>query len=89
MLMRDLVVEAAKVALTEGYRFDQSLVELTEEICRSTASNISSMLQDIRAGRRTEIDMISGEIARRADLASLPTPRTRVITQLVRALETR
>jgi len=89
MLMRDLVVEAAKVASTEGYRFDQSLVELTEDICRSSASNISSMLQDIRAGRRTEIDMISGEIARRADLASLPTPRTRVITQLVRALEAR
>lgn len=86
-LMRDLVVEAAKVASTEGYRFSQSLVESTEDVCRKTASNISSMLQDIRAGKPTEIDAISGEILRRAQLASLPAPRTRVVYQLVRGLE--
>ncbi|MBP8128624.1 MAG: ketopantoate reductase family protein [Candidatus Hydrogenedentes bacterium] len=86
-LMRDLVVEAAKVASTEGYRFGQSLIEAAEDVCRATASNISSMLQDVRAGKPTEIDAISGEILRRAQLASLPAPRTRVIYQLVRGLE--
>ena len=88
-LMRDLVVEAAKIAATEGYRFEYSLVERAEDICRETAANISSMLQDIRAGRKTEIDAISGEIIRRAELASLPTPRTRVVWQLVKGLESR
>lgn len=87
-LMRDLIVEAAKVASTEGYRFEHSLVELTEDICRETATNISSMLQDIRAHRKTEIETISGEIIRRAGLASLPVPRTRVIYQLIKSLET-
>jgi len=86
-LMRDLVVEAAKVAATEGYRFDRSLVENAEEICRVTSANFSSMLQDVRAGKRTEIDAISGEIVRRAQIASLPTPRTRVVWQLVKGLE--
>jgi len=88
-LMRDLVVEAAKVASTEGYRFDHSLIELTEEVCRNTSENISSMLQDIRNGKQTEIENISGEILRRAQIASLPTPRTRVVYQLVRGLECR
>jgi len=88
-LMRDLVVEAAKVASTEGYRFSHSLVELAEETCRRTADNVCSMLQDIRNGKLTEIDNISGEILRRAQIASLPTPRTRVIYQLVRGLERR
>jgi 2-dehydropantoate 2-reductase len=88
-LMRDLVVEAAKVASTEGYRFEKSLVEVTEEVCQATATNISSMLQDIRNGKRTEIDAISGEVLRRAQLAALPTPRTRVVAQLVRGLEYR
>lgn len=87
MLMRDLVVEAAKVASTEGYRFEHSLVEFAEDICRQTASNFSSMLQDIRAGRSTEIEAISGEIIRRAEMASLPTPRTRVIYELIKGLE--
>ena len=89
MLMRDLVVEAAKVASTEGYRFDRSLVEHAETVCRETATNISSMLQDVRAGRKTEIEAISGEIMRRGDLASLPTPRTRMIYQLIRSIEAR
>jgi 2-dehydropantoate 2-reductase len=88
-LMRDLVVEAAKVASTEGYRFEKSLVEIAEEICEATAENISSMLQDVRAGKHTEIEAISGEILRRAQLASLPTPRTRVVYQLMRGLESR
>lgn len=88
-LMRDLVVEAVKVAATEGYRFEHSLVEAAEAVCETTRDNISSMLQDIRAGKRTEIEAISGEVIRRAQAASLPTQRTRVIYQLVRGLERR
>lgn len=88
-LMRDLVVEAAKVAATEGYRFEYSLVERAEEVCTATSENISSMLQDIRRHKRTEIEAISGEILRRAQAASLPTPRTRVVYQLVKSLEQR
>ena len=88
-LMRDLVVEAAKVASTEGYRFDHSLVEVAEGLCEQTSDNICSMLQDIRAGKQTENDAIGGEILRRAQIASLPTPRTRVVYQLLRGLENR
>lgn len=86
-LLRSLVVEAVKVAATEGYRFERSLVEHAEDVCEQTATNISSMLQDVRAGRKTEIDAISGEILRRADLASLPCPRTRVMYQLLKGME--
>ena len=88
-LLRDLVLEATKVAATEGYRFQQSLVEAAEQLCRQTKDNISSMLQDVRNHKKTEIRAISGEILRRGQAASLPTPRTRVIYQLVRGLENR
>ncbi len=86
-LMRDLSIEATRVAVAEGYRFEYSLVEKTEQICEITRENISSMLQDVRKGKRTEIDAISGEILRRAQKTLTPTPRTRVVYQLVRALE--
>ncbi|MBI5091065.1 MAG: 2-dehydropantoate 2-reductase [Candidatus Hydrogenedentes bacterium] len=88
-IMRDLVVEAVKVAATEGYRFNYSMVEKVEEVCRETGENISSMLQDIRAGRMTESDALSGEILRRGQLANLPTPRTRMVWQLIKSLEQR
>ncbi len=88
-LMRDLVVEAVKVASTEGYRFERSLVEVAEATCAETKDNISSMLQDVRASRKTEIDAISGEIVRRAQHSALPTPRTRVVWQLLKGMEQR
>lgn len=86
-LMRDLVVESVKVATLEGYRFPYSLVERVEEVCRETANNVSSMLQDIRAQRRTEIDAISGELLRRGQLAGIQMPKTRAVWQLVKGLE--
>lgn len=88
-LLRDLVMEATKVASTEGYRFTRSLAEAAEVLCRATSENLSSMLQDIRNGRRTEIEALSGEILRRAQAAALPVPRTRVVYQLVKGLESR
>ncbi|HOL18807.1 MAG TPA: 2-dehydropantoate 2-reductase [Candidatus Hydrogenedens sp.] len=88
-LLRELVAEASKVAGTEGYRFSRSMIEYAEETCELTANNISSMLQDIRNGRKTEIEAISGEIMRRGTSAFLTTPRTRTVYQLVRSLEQR
>ncbi|MFO7976316.1 MAG: 2-dehydropantoate 2-reductase [Candidatus Hydrogenedentota bacterium] len=88
-LMRDLVVESVKVASTEGYRFPYSLVEETEELCRKFPHSVSPMLQDIRAGKPTEIESLSGEVLRRAQVAALPVPRTRVIYQLLRGMESR
>ncbi len=86
-LMRDLVVEAVKVATSEGYKFPYSMIERTEEICRLTRDNFSSMLQDLRTGRKTEIDAICGEILERAQIAGVPTPRMRVVWQLIKAIE--
>lgn len=88
-LMRDLVVEATKTAGTEGYRFAHSLVETTEEKCSASPDLMPRMARDIQAGSKTEVDEISGEILRRAQTAALPTPRTRVVWQMVKALERR
>ena len=88
-LMRDLVVEAVKVAGTEGYRFDRSLVEQAEAVCAQAKDSISSTLRDVRASRKTEADAISGEIVRRAQQSALPTPRTRVVWQLLKGMEQR
>lgn len=88
-LMRDLVVEAVKVAATEGYRFSTSLVDETDRICRESGEFDSLALRDIRSHKRTEIDAISGEIIRRGQLGALPTPRTRVMYQLIKGLERR
>ena len=52
-----------------------------------TAANRSSMLQDVRKGRPTEIDWINGEVARRGRGHHVPTPVNDALLQLVEVLE--
>lgn len=51
----------------------------------STESHLSSMLQDLARGKETEIESITGQVIRRADLLSLPVPVNRVVYELVKA----
>jgi 2-dehydropantoate 2-reductase len=53
-------------------------------VIENTAANDSSMLQDVRAKRRTEIDAISGYVA---DRATEPVPITETLRDLLRAWE--
>ncbi|MCC7355534.1 MAG: 2-dehydropantoate 2-reductase [Anaerolineae bacterium] len=60
-----------------------------EEVCRATAANLSSMLQDVRRGSRTEIDAINGALVSAAAAAGLAAPVNRLLWHLVRAREGR
>jgi 2-dehydropantoate 2-reductase len=53
-----------------------------------TASHESSMLQDIRRGKRTEIDALNGALVRLGVEAGLPATANWTITELVKAKET-
>jgi len=82
-VMEEAVREAVRAAAARGIHFpeDEALAQ-AKEVARRTAGNRSSMLADILAGRRTEIDYINGAIA-----AMAPAPVNRVLADLVRALE--
>jgi 2-dehydropantoate 2-reductase len=45
------------------------------------------MLQDVEAGRRTEIDTLNGAIVRHADAQGIDVPVNRAVTSLVRGWE--
>jgi len=82
-LMEAAVSEAVRVAAGQGISFDEAEIqERVKEVARLTAENRSSMLQDMLAGGRTEIDYINGAIARLGN-----APINRALCDLVRALE--
>jgi len=89
-MMRQLALETAQVARAEK-------IELTfadpaaaaEEVARRTATNHSSMLQDVERGAPTEIDAICGAVVQIAQKHNLATPANWACWQLVRALRPR
>jgi 2-dehydropantoate 2-reductase len=48
-----------------------------------TGANRSSMLQDVEAGRPTEIDAISGAVVREAERHGVAAPMNQAMTLLV------
>lgn len=86
-LMRTLLEEGLSVSRklqikTADHLFDQLL-----SVCKQTANNQSSMLQDVLAGRQTEIDYINGSIVRLAQQLNVKVPVQHAVWRMVKGLE--
>lgn len=81
--------EAIAVARAEGVRIllPGHPVETCLNALRAAAENKASMLQDVEARRRTEIDAINGAIVERGERLGISTPVNRTLTALVKAIE--
>lgn len=67
--------EVAQVMQREGlHTSPESLIYYVQEVMQNTALNISSMLQDVRQQRHTEIDYITGYLLRRGRAHGLALP---------------
>ncbi len=88
-LMHRLLAEALTVAKASGVKLPADMPQQVEDVCRRTAANRSSMLQDVLAGRRTEIEAITGSLVRLGEQHGLAMTVNRSLYELVRALEER
>ena len=86
-LARSCFEESCRVGLFSGH-LDTKDIRFTdvEEVAIATASNRSSMLQDIDRGRRTEIGSINGEIVRIGSEAGLDVWVNSMLVGLVSAM---
>lgn len=87
-LAKRLIHEAVLVAHGLGLKADEE--EITEKV-RQTSLNspegITSICADLRDGRRTEVNTISGSVVRASKKCGVPAPTHEVIVELVHALE--
>ncbi len=81
------VEEAAAVARAKGIPVENDPVARTVAVCRATAGNTSSMLQDVLKKKATEIEAINGAVVGLADELGLAVPVNRFLLEQVRALE--
>jgi 2-dehydropantoate 2-reductase len=87
-LMSEIVYEVVEVAKARGVDLPYTNpVEMVESVARSTANNISSMLQDVMRGTPTEIEAINGAIIRLGEKSGIETPINRMFWRLVKCLD--
>jgi 2-dehydropantoate 2-reductase len=87
-LIHEIVEECLSIVKAKGI---QLIFEDPENhvlaVCEGTAPNINSMFQDVRAGRRTEIDFINGALAAEGERLGVPAPVNRSLALLIKTLE--
>ena len=87
-LVKQLLKEGETVAKARGVEpIMDDLFELFKEICTESTDNLSSMLQDILNGRKTEIEAQSGAIARYAKSYGIEVPRHEMMASILRLYE--
>ena len=85
-----LAREVARVATASGVRIgEDEAVKQWRAMAALTGANRSSMLQDVEAGRPTEIDAISGAVAREGERRGVTAPLNQAMALLVPALAPR
>lgn len=67
----------------------ERLEKLVRSMAEATARNLSSMLQDVRAGRKTEVEYITGYIVRRAEEVGVRCEENRKLAEAVLGVEGR
>lgn len=93
-IMSEVIAEVFAVAERKGVALTwQSPQEyerlLLDVLIPDTYAHHSSMLQDVRQGRRTEIDAMNGAIATLGRQVGLETPTNLLLTRLIKAKEQR
>lgn len=86
-VMYRLMEEAATVAAARGVEVDAHDVfeQLTSALAGST--HTSSMLQDVTAGRRTEVGDVNGAVVELGEVEGVDVPYNEMATALVEGLE--
>ena len=89
-LCQKLVREAVDVAGALGMDFDyeEKLADV-KAVCDGAPKGLTSIYSDIKNGRRTEVDTISGSVVAAGKKTGVPTPTHDMVVTLMHALEGR
>ena len=85
-LVKNIIDEILEITDRLGIKLENAYSKVME-IIRLTRRNVSSMLQDVTRGRRTEIDFINGAIVKIGKQLGVKTPYNESIYKLVKAME--
>ena len=80
----NLMKEVQAVAKAEGVRNTDIMIDETiENLHKMIPDGKTSMLQDVEAGRRTEVDMFAGTVIKLGLKYNIPTPYNKIIKEML------
>jgi len=89
-LMKSICEEIEQIAGARGRTlYSTPLFDAVSEIALLTAGNFSSMLQDLRQGRQTEIEQITGFLCHEAAELGIYLPHNQRLLDQIRSLQNR
>ena len=87
-MAKTLVHEAIQVASAMGLTFDEEyVIEKVRKTSEGSPEGITSICADLGAGRKTEVDTISGSVVRAARKYNVPAPTHEFIVEMIHAME--
>lgn len=83
-----VITEAVATARARGLEIElEERINYVHRLLQTGGTGKASMLQDVEAHRKTEIDAVNGAVAREAARLGVPAPLNRALVALVHALE--
>mgnify|MGYP000869714425 FL=1 len=87
--MRAILAECLQVAAADGISVPADIDHTVSSIAQTMPHQYSSTAQDLRRGRRTEIDCLNGYVLARAQAHGINVPVNRLLHMLVKLQENR
>lgn len=89
-LMRQLCREAVEVANSLGLGFDlDEVINDVEKVCINAPNGYTSIYADIRDGRKSEVDTISGSVIEAARVQGIAVPYHEMVVRQIHEMENR
>jgi len=86
-LLNSLLEEGGAVARALGIQLHHDPKDAVRARAQAPGKHQASMMQDVLAGRATEIDFMNGAIVRSGEQAGVPTPLNRTLWALIKGIE--
>jgi 2-dehydropantoate 2-reductase len=86
-LFNDLIAEGESVATALGIKLHGDPRALVQKGASAPGKHRASMLQDVLAKRRTEVDFMNGAIVNWGEKSGVPTPLNKAMWALIKGLE--
>lgn len=86
-IAKNLMKEAQAIAQAKGVKNAEGMLDESLAIIMSMLPETkSSMLQDVEAGRKTEVEIFAGKVIEMGKKHNIPTPYNEIFFQLINAL---